>query len=93
MLTYCVQDGQQQDAAEFLDLYLEALDEELITLQTSMSTLKPASTSNVEEPDEETRLSIGRTEVGKRNYYTVHQFFYPLSAKLCVADVGINANR
>jgi hypothetical protein len=73
-----MQDGQQQDAAQFLDHYLEALDEELVTLQASMSALKPASTSKVEELEEDTRIGIDRTEVGERNY-TVRQFYFFLS--------------
>jgi hypothetical protein len=70
-----MQDGQQQDAAQFLDHYLEALDEELVTLQASMSALKPAPTSKVEELEEDTRIGIDRTEVGERNY-TVRQFYF-----------------
>lgn len=81
MLTYRVQGDQQQDAAEFLGLYLEALDEELVTLQTSMSTLKPASTSKVEELKEETDQGSGQTEVGERNY-TVRQFCFFLCSEL-----------
>ncbi|KAI0264533.1 hypothetical protein BGY98DRAFT_1103477 [Russula aff. rugulosa BPL654] len=71
-------DGQQQDAAQFLDHYLEALDEELVTLQASMSALKPASTSKVEELEEETRIGVDRTEVGERNY-TVRSPKSPIS--------------
>ena len=40
-----------------------------------MSIIKPASTSKVEELEEETRQGIGLTEVGERNY-TVRQFFF-----------------
>jgi hypothetical protein len=51
-----------------LGVFLEDLDEELVALQTSMSTLKPASTSKVEKLEEETQQGIGLTEVGERNY-------------------------
>jgi hypothetical protein len=68
MLTYCVQDGQQQDAAEFLDLYLEALDEELVTPRTYTSTHKSASAPGVEEREDETQSAEGQTEVRRREY-------------------------
>jgi hypothetical protein len=74
MLSYCVQDGQQQDAAEFLDLYLEALDEELVTPRTYISTHKSASAPGVEEREDETQSAEGQTEV-KRREYTVRQSF------------------
>jgi hypothetical protein len=65
MVAYCVKDGRQQDAEEFLGNYLDALDEELIELQTFIGTHKPDSTASVEK---EAQSSEGRTEVGKRDY-------------------------
>jgi ubiquitin carboxyl-terminal hydrolase 10 len=53
-----VKDGKHEDAEEFLGLYLDALDEELVELR-NISTHKPASTSSVED---------GQPEVGKRDY-------------------------
>ena len=70
----------------FLGLYLEALDEELVTLQSSTSTHKLASTLKVEEIEEETQSGEGQTEVGEQND-TVGQFFFFLSIELGVADV------
>jgi hypothetical protein len=63
-----------------LSVFLEDLDEELVALQTSMSTLKPASALKAEELEEETLQGIGLTEVGERDY-TVRQFcfFFSLS--------------
>ncbi|KAH9989169.1 hypothetical protein BJV77DRAFT_699397 [Russula vinacea] len=43
-------DSRQQDAAGLLNLYLDALDEELVTLRSSISVHKSASTLKVEEP-------------------------------------------
>jgi hypothetical protein len=59
-----------QDAEEFLGLYLDALDEELVELHTYISTLKLASPC-VEELDGETQSAEGQAEVAKREY-TVH---------------------
>jgi hypothetical protein len=53
--------------AVFLGLYLEALDEELVTLQSSISKHKPASTPKVDELEEETRSDKGQTEVEERD--------------------------
>jgi hypothetical protein len=57
-----------------------------------MSTLKPASALKAEELEEETLQGIGLTEVGERDY-TVRQFCFFFLTELCVADVGMNANR
>lgn len=57
MLTYHIKDGEQQDAKEFLDLYLDALDEELVELHTLISAC-----------EEGARSAEGQTEVGKRDY-------------------------
>jgi hypothetical protein len=70
-----IKDGQRQDAEELLGLYLDALDEELVELHTFISTHKPASTSSVEELDEEAQSAEGRIEVRKREY-TVRQLFF-----------------
>jgi hypothetical protein len=76
MLTYCVQDGQQQDAAEFLNLYLEALDEELVLVmpRAYTSTHKSASAPGAEEREDETRSADDQIEVRRREY-TVRQSF------------------
>ena len=49
MLVYCVKDGKHEDTEEFLRLYLDTLDEELVKLQTYISTHQPVSASNVEK--------------------------------------------
>ena len=59
----------------FLGLYLEALDEELVTLHSSTSTQKPASTLMVEELEEDIQSGKGQTEVGERDV-TVRQFIF-----------------
>ena len=56
MLTYYIKDGEQQDAKEFLDLFLDALDEELVELHTLISACGEA------------RSAEGQTEVGNRDY-------------------------
>ena len=68
MLIYCAQDGQQQDAARFLDLYLEALDEELVTPRTYTSTHKSASAPGAEERVDETQAAEGQTEARRREH-------------------------
>jgi hypothetical protein len=55
----------------FLGLYLEALDEELVALRSSISTDKPTSTLKVEEFQEETQSGEDQTEVGERDYTVV----------------------
>jgi ubiquitin C-terminal hydrolase len=78
VLTYCVKDGKHQDAEEFLGLYLDALDEELIELHTYISMHKPTSAPNIEELKEEAQSVEGQTELGKRNYTVRRVFFlYP----------------
>ena len=55
----------------FLQIYLEALDEELVTLQSSISSHKLAPTLKVEEV-EETQSGEDQTEKGEREReYTV----------------------
>jgi hypothetical protein len=51
----------------FLGRYLDALDEELVTLRSSV-THKPASIQKVEGFEEENRLGEDATEVGERDY-------------------------
>ena len=68
VLTCCVKDGKHDDAEEFLDLYLDALDEELVELRTYIGTQKPASAPSVEELEEESQSAEGQTEAGKRDY-------------------------
>lgn len=75
MVAYCIQDDQQHDAAEFLDVYLEALDEELITPHTYTSTRKSASVPGVEKREDETQSTEGQAEVRRREY-TVRQSFF-----------------
>ena len=70
-----VKDGKHQNAEEFLGLYLDALDEELVELHTYISAHKPASTPSVEELGEEAQLAERQTEVGKRDY-TVRQLHF-----------------
>jgi len=76
-----VKDGKHEDAEEFLGLYLDALDEELVELRTYISTHKPASASGVEELEEEVQSTEGQTEVGKQDY-RVRQLFFLLALSL-----------
>ena len=69
---FCVKDGKQHDAEEFLGLYLDALDEELAEIHTYISTHNPASTAELEE---EAQSAEGQTGVGRRDY-TVRQLFF-----------------
>ena len=69
-----------------LDLYLEALDEELVALQSSIGTHRPTSILKVEGLEEETQSGEGQTEVGGQDD-TVRQFFFFLPIELAVADV------
>ena len=77
MLTYCSKDDKDQDAGEFLCLYLDALHEELVEPKTYISAYKPASTPSATNLEGEAQSAKGQTEVGKRNY-TVRQFFFSL---------------
>ena len=56
----------------FRPLYLDALNEELVQLNTCTSAHKPASAPAVAEAEEQARSSKGQTEVGERDY-TVRQ--------------------
>ena len=50
---------------------MDALDDELVKLQTSVGTQEPASAPNVEILKEKARSAEGQTEVGKREYMVV----------------------
>ena len=65
MLACCIKDDKNEDAKEFLSLYLDALDEELIDLHTYISTHKPASVLN---PEEDARSLKGLAEVRIRDH-------------------------
>jgi hypothetical protein len=81
-----MKDGKHQDAGEFLDLYLDALDEELVELNTYISTHKSALTPIVKEQEEEAQSAEGQTEVRKRNY-SVRQLSVISHTDLDVADI------
>ena len=66
----CVKDGKSGDAEEFFRLYLDELDEELLTLLASISGPKLATAA----PGVEERQS-GQTDVGERSF-TVRQVFH-----------------
>ncbi|KAH9998276.1 hypothetical protein BJV77DRAFT_743795 [Russula vinacea] len=61
-------DGMHENAEEFLGLYLDALDEELVDLRTYISTHKPASAPSVKEIEEEVQSAEDQTEAGKQDY-------------------------
>ena len=73
-LVYGVKDGKNEDAAQFLGLYLDALNEELVQLQTYTSAHKPASAPSAGELEEEVQSAEGQTEVGKRDYAVCQLF-------------------
>ena len=77
-LVYCVKDRKNEDAAQFLGLYLDALNEELVQLQTYNSAHKPASAPSAAELEEEVQSAEGQTEVGKRDYAVCQLFFLSL---------------
>ena len=58
----------------FLSIYLEALDEELVTLRSSIGTHRPASTLKAEELKEGSQSGESQTEMRERDY-TVRRFF------------------
>jgi hypothetical protein len=62
---HIVKEGKYQDAEEFLRLYLDALDEELVELHTYINTRKIL---NVKELEEEAQSAEGQTEVGERDH-------------------------
>ena len=63
MLTHCAKDGKNKNPKEFLRLYLDALDEELVKLQAYTSTHEPVSAPSGEKLEGE-----GQTEVKERDY-------------------------
>lgn len=65
MLAYREKDDKHGDAEEFLGLYLDALDEELVELHTH----KPASTQIVEEGAQSGEVQVGRRNYGVRQLY------------------------
>ena len=79
MVAYCIKDGDQHDAEEFLGLYLDALDEELVKLGANISMRQPISAPSGEKLDEEVQSGLGQTEVRKRESelrdYTVRRLF------------------
>jgi hypothetical protein len=76
VLTYCVKDGKTEDAEEFLGLYLDALDTELVELHTYISTHKPASAPSVEELEEEARSAEGQTTAARKRDFTVRRLSF-----------------
>ena len=76
MIAYCVKDGKHEDAEEFLGLYLDALDEELVELRTYISTQWPASAPRIEVLREEAQSAEGKAKakVGMRDH-TVRRLF------------------
>ena len=64
-LAYCVKDRKHKDAAEILGLYLDALNEELVQLQTYTNAHKPATAPSVGEVREEARSAKDQTAVGE----------------------------
>ena len=60
-----VKDGKHEDSEEFLCLYLDALDEELVELQTYISLVSAPST---EELEERVQLAEGQAKEVKRGH-------------------------
>jgi hypothetical protein len=75
----CIKDGEQHDAEEFLGLYLDALDEELLKLRINIVMRQPIPAPSREKLDEEALSGEGQTEVRKRESelrdYTVRRLF------------------
>jgi hypothetical protein len=80
-LSNCVKDDKGGDAEEFFRLYLDALDEELLTLLASISGHKPATAAPGVEEREVSQS--GQTDMGERGF-TVRQLF---PADLSIADM------
>ena len=79
----CVKDGQDEDAKEFLGLYSDALDEELVELRTNICIDKAVSGAGVDVLEEEAQLVDGQT--GRKQGNTVCQSFF-LCSRIDVAD-------
>ena len=80
-LSNCVKVGKSGDAEEFLRLYLDALDEELLTLLDSISGHKSVTAAPGVEEREVSQS--GQTDMGERGF-TVRQSF---PADLSIADM------
>ncbi|KAI0320712.1 hypothetical protein OF83DRAFT_1052586 [Amylostereum chailletii] len=59
--------GHQEDAEEFFGFYLDTLEEELLSLSSTLNPKAQAPLPKVEEHEEETPHEEGWMEVGKRN--------------------------
>jgi hypothetical protein len=71
-----IQDGKQQDAEEFFRLYLDALDEELLALLTSISGHNSATAAPRTEEHEVSQP--GQTDVEKRGFIVCQLFHHSL---------------
>ena len=91
-MAHCVKGGNHEDAEEFLALYLDALDEELVELQTYIRTHILAPNSSAEKLEEGAQQAGGQTDVGKREH-TVRHFSFFLCTELDVANVCMDTNR
>jgi hypothetical protein len=74
-----VKDGKYDYAEKFLGLYLDALDEELVELQTYISTHKLAG---IEELEGEAQSAEAQNAVGRREYTVRRLFFLSLYLNL-----------
>ena len=83
-----MQNGKQQDAEEFLRLYLDALDEELLARLASISGHKSATAAPGDEERQESQSA--NTDVGKR-VVVVRQLFHSLFVELGIADGCISS--
>ncbi|KAI0050880.1 cysteine proteinase [Auriscalpium vulgare] len=59
--------GQQEDAEEFFGFYLDTLEEELLSLLSTVNPSQPAPVKITEEREEDAPRDVGWMEVGKRN--------------------------
>ena len=92
MLTCCVKDDKHEDAEEFLDLFLDALDEELVELRAYISTHKQASAPSAKDLEEEAQSAEGQTAQGKRDYAVRHLSF-SLFTELDIANTCTDTDR
>jgi hypothetical protein len=74
-----LKDGKYDYAETFLGLYLDALDGELVELQTYISTHKLAG---IEELEGEAQIAEAKNEVGGRDYSVRRLFFLSLYLNL-----------
>jgi hypothetical protein len=90
VLAYCVQDGRRQDAEEFFSAYLDALEEELLALLTSINPQQAASVAlKVEELKVGSQSGEGQTE-GKRD--NIVRQSSSQCIELVVIDFCLNTN-